>query len=221
MTRALDHRRGAVRTAPASERALAAGAYLAGVVELARGPGRARLRRPPRPRAAPARWSGAPALLGELVLALAGLILVSEALGTFGGFGEAELIVAASSSPSAPAWSSPAGSPGRAGPRAGAAGARRSARSRHASLLACRRAGRGMDGADARQPRRGHGSRRHPLVPHAARGEVRPDRLAGRHLLLRPDLLRVVLSRRTPRSCTRCRSWPSGRDIVSPLLNLG
>jgi hypothetical protein len=39
-------------------------------------------------------WSGPPAWLAELVLGLTALTLVSEALGTFGAFGEVEMIVA-------------------------------------------------------------------------------------------------------------------------------
>jgi hypothetical protein len=75
-------------TAPASERTLAAGDYLVGVVELAAvvaalafGAYRVRALLLPG-------WSGAPARLVELVLALAALVLISEALGTFGGFTE-------------------------------------------------------------------------------------------------------------------------------------
>jgi hypothetical protein len=80
--------------APESERVLEAGPYLAGVVELgvillalgiaARGARAALL----------PGWSGAPAWLAELILGLTALILLSELLGTFGAFGEAELIAA-------------------------------------------------------------------------------------------------------------------------------
>jgi hypothetical protein len=73
-------------------RELSAGAYLAGVVELlvivaplAFAARRVRALLLPG-------WSGPPAWLVELVLGLAALILISEALGTFGSFGEAELI---------------------------------------------------------------------------------------------------------------------------------
>ena len=37
-------------------------------------------------------WSGAPARLAEVVLAVAGLIWVCEALGTFGGFEEGAVL---------------------------------------------------------------------------------------------------------------------------------
>ncbi|MGH2926557.1 MAG: hypothetical protein ACRDK1_11380 [Solirubrobacterales bacterium] len=76
----------AVTHAPAGERVLSAGAYLAGAVEigvvlaaLAFGARRVRTLLLPG-------WSGAPALLAEVVLGVSGLICVSEALGTFGGF---------------------------------------------------------------------------------------------------------------------------------------
>jgi len=70
--------------APASERTLGAGSYLAGVVELALIVGplvyaawRARAALLPG-------WSGAPARVVESVLALSALVVVAEALGTFG-----------------------------------------------------------------------------------------------------------------------------------------
>jgi hypothetical protein len=76
----------AVTHAPSGERVLSAGAYLAGAVEigvvlaaLAFGARRVRVALLPG-------WSGAPALLAEVVLGVSGLICVSEALGTFGGF---------------------------------------------------------------------------------------------------------------------------------------
>jgi hypothetical protein len=74
--------------APASERALTAGDYLVGVVELvavlgALAFGAYRVRGLLLPG-----WSGAPARLAEIVLGVAGLVWISEALGTFGGFTE-------------------------------------------------------------------------------------------------------------------------------------
>ena len=73
-------------TAPASERTLAAGDYLVGFVELAAvagalafGAHRVRALLLPG-------WSGAPARLAEIVLGVAALVWVSEALGTLGGF---------------------------------------------------------------------------------------------------------------------------------------
>jgi hypothetical protein len=79
-------------TAPASERTLTLGAYLAGALELALvgaalafGAYRVRALLLPG-------WSGAPARLAEVVLAVAGLIWVGEALGTFGGFEEGAVL---------------------------------------------------------------------------------------------------------------------------------
>ena len=79
-------------TAPASERTLTVGAYLGGalelglvVVALAFGAYRVRALLLPD-------WSGAPARLAEAVLAVAGLIWISEALGTFGGFDEGAVL---------------------------------------------------------------------------------------------------------------------------------
>ena len=82
-------------TAPASERTLTAGAYLAGAAELALVVGALafgayRVRGLLLPG-----WSGAPARLAEIVLGVAGLIWVSEALGTFGGFTEGAVLAAA------------------------------------------------------------------------------------------------------------------------------
>ena len=75
-------------TAPAGERTLTVGAYLGGALELvvvlaalAFGAHRVRALLLPG-------WSGAPARLAEAVLAVAGLIWVCEALGTFGLFEE-------------------------------------------------------------------------------------------------------------------------------------
>ncbi len=81
-------------TASPDERVLGLGAYLAGFAELAvlallYGYAARRLRR-----ALLGGWSGAPALLCDVVVAVTSLIVVSELLGTFGAFGEAELIVA-------------------------------------------------------------------------------------------------------------------------------
>jgi hypothetical protein len=81
-------------TAPASDRTLTAGAYLAGAAELSLAVGALafgayRLRGLLLPG-----WSGAPARLAEVVLGVAGLIWVSEALGTFGGFTEAAVLAA-------------------------------------------------------------------------------------------------------------------------------
>src|SRR3954453_9336816 len=79
---------GAFFTAPASERVLAVGHYVIGVVELAAvvaalafGAYRVRALLLPG-------WSGAPARLTEIVLGVTALVWVSEALGTFGGFEE-------------------------------------------------------------------------------------------------------------------------------------
>ncbi|MGI9021436.1 MAG: hypothetical protein ACR2G3_12095, partial [Solirubrobacterales bacterium] len=75
-------------------RVLDAGAYAAGFAELgllilAYGYAARRLRR-----AFLGSWSGAPALLCELVIGITSLVLVCEALGTFGAFGELELAIA-------------------------------------------------------------------------------------------------------------------------------
>ncbi|MEK6272833.1 MAG: hypothetical protein AABM42_09320 [Actinomycetota bacterium] len=79
-------------TAPAGERTLTVGAYLGGALELALvvaalafGAHRVRILLLPG-------WSGAPARLAEVVLAVAGLIWVCEALGTFGGFEEGAVV---------------------------------------------------------------------------------------------------------------------------------
>jgi hypothetical protein len=82
-------------TAPASERVLTAGDYLIGVVELAAvvaalAFGAYRVRQLLLPA-----WSGAPARLAEIVLGVAALVWVSEALGTFGAFEEYALLGAA------------------------------------------------------------------------------------------------------------------------------
>src|SRR4051794_21016536 len=79
---------GAFFTAPASERVLAVGHYVIGVVELAAAVaalafGAYRVRALLLPG-----WSGAPARLAEIVVGVAALVWVSEALGTFGGFKE-------------------------------------------------------------------------------------------------------------------------------------
>src|SRR4051794_2324703 len=74
--------------APASERVLTAGGYLVGVVELtAVIAALAFVSYRVRGLLLPA-WSGAPARLAEIVLGVAALVWVSEALGTFGGFKE-------------------------------------------------------------------------------------------------------------------------------------
>src|SRR4051794_4326534 len=85
---------GAFFTAPASERVLAVGHYVIGVVELAAAVaalafGARRVRALVLPG-----WSGAPARLAEIVLGVAALIWVSEALGTFGGFEEGAILAA-------------------------------------------------------------------------------------------------------------------------------
>ncbi len=79
-------------TAPAGERTLTVGGYLGGALELALvvaalafGAYRVRALLLPG-------WSGAPARLAEAVLAVAGLIWVCEALGTFGGFEEGAVL---------------------------------------------------------------------------------------------------------------------------------
>ncbi len=81
-------RASAFAIAPAGERTLTVGAYLGGALELALvvaalafGAHRVRALLLPG-------WSGAPARLAEAVLAVAGLIWVCEALGSFGGFTE-------------------------------------------------------------------------------------------------------------------------------------
>jgi hypothetical protein len=81
--------------APAGERTLTVGAYLFGALELglvvaALAFGAYRVRALLLPR-----WSGAPARLAELVLGVAGLLFVSEALGTFGGFEEGAVLLGA------------------------------------------------------------------------------------------------------------------------------
>ena len=56
-------------------------------------------------------------------------------------------------------------------------------------------------------------------LPLAARFVQTGD--LGQHLLLRPDLPRVVLSRRTPRWPTRSGCCSSTATSLSPLINLG
>lgn len=80
--------------APTSERALDAGAYLLGSLELALILGAValagwRVRATILPG-----WRGAPARLVESLLAIAALIWLAEALGTFGAYGEVSMIVA-------------------------------------------------------------------------------------------------------------------------------
>ena len=68
---------------------------------------------------------------------------------------------------------------------------------------------RRLDGADPRQPRRRHGPRRHALVPHAARGALRPGRRPRRRSTTSTRSSSPPTTRRTPRSCTRSRCSPS------------
>ncbi len=84
----------AVSIAPASERTLDAGSYLLGalelgliVVALAFVGWRVR-------RAALGGWSGAPARLVEAIVALFAAIALAELLGTFGAYGEASMLIA-------------------------------------------------------------------------------------------------------------------------------
>ena len=82
-------------TAPADERVLDVGAYLLGFAELALivaalGYGSRRLRR-----AVVGGWTGAPALLCDLVIGVTALVVIAELLGTVGLFGELEIILAA------------------------------------------------------------------------------------------------------------------------------
>ncbi len=82
-------------TALPSERTLDAGAYLAGAAELglvlaALAFGAYRVRAALLPG-----WEGPPARLAEIVLGVVGLIWVSEAVGTFGGFERGPVIAAA------------------------------------------------------------------------------------------------------------------------------
>jgi hypothetical protein len=80
--------------ASSDERVLAGGDYLLGVAELlvivlALGLGARSLRE-----AALPGWRGTPGLLVDVVVGITALVLVSEALGTFGAFGEWEVIAA-------------------------------------------------------------------------------------------------------------------------------
>jgi hypothetical protein len=84
----------AFTTAPADERVLSVGAYLLGLAELglivaALGYGSWRLRR-----AIVGGWTGAPALLCDVVIGVSALIVIAEILGTAGLFGELEMILA-------------------------------------------------------------------------------------------------------------------------------
>jgi len=85
----------AFTVAPADERALGLSAYLVGFVELlvvvvAFAYVGHRVRRALLPG-----WRGAPAALAAVVLASVAVVLVAQLIGTFGAFGEAELIVGA------------------------------------------------------------------------------------------------------------------------------
>jgi hypothetical protein len=85
----------AFEMAPANERTLAIGAYLLGTLELAViAGGFAYAAWRVRALILPS-WNGAPARLVESVLALAGLVWLSEALGSIGVFGEAPMIAGA------------------------------------------------------------------------------------------------------------------------------
>ena len=124
--------------------------------------------------------------------AITALILLAELLGTFAAFEAwtmiAGALVAGRRGASGRRAAAPAGGAVPAPPAPPA--------SRIAVWLAAgavRGGRRGLDGADARQPRRRHGPRRHALVPHAARGPVRRRRALRLDRLLRPDLLRLVL----------------------------
>ncbi len=80
--------------APESERVLDAGAYVLGFIELALiVAALAIAARRVRSLILPG-WRGAPAWLAEIVLGVAAVIGISETLGTFGAFGEVEMIVA-------------------------------------------------------------------------------------------------------------------------------
>jgi hypothetical protein len=82
-------------TAPAGERTLDAGAYLAGAAELVLALGALTFGAHRVRSLLLGAWSGAPARLAELVLAVAGLIWISEGLGTFGGFERAPVLAVA------------------------------------------------------------------------------------------------------------------------------
>ena len=177
-------------TAPASERTLDAGAYLLGVIELL-------LILAPLAYAAwrlrgtlLAGWTGAAARVVEAVLAISGLILLAELLGTFAAFewwsmalGAVAIALAAhlfASSPLAARGRCAAGSEGL---DCGDLARRDRVRSR----------GRRVDGAHPGEPRRRHGSGRFDVVPHAPRDPVRARGAFRDDRLLRPDLLRLVL----------------------------
>ena len=177
--------------APASERTLDAGAYLLGVLALALivAPlafAAWRLRGTLLPG-----WSGAPARVAEAVLGLAALILLAEALGTFAAFEAWTMIVGSVAIAAAAHVIAARRSPLESGPLPApeVVAARGLARRRSG-----RRGRRGVDGPDPRQPRRRHGPGRLALVPHAPRDPVRTRRPLRLDRLLRPDLLRLVLS---------------------------
>jgi hypothetical protein len=108
----------AFEMAPASERTLAAGDYLAGVLELAVIAGAVAFAAW-RIRAAilPA-WTGAPARLVESVIAIASLILLAELFGTFGAFGDVSMVLGSLALAAIAWWLS-----GRFGPAATGEGA--------------------------------------------------------------------------------------------------
>ena len=155
------------------------------------------------------------------MLAIAALIVLAELLGTFAAFEDWTMIAAAARAR-----------------RGGALGGRALRRPRRPSPRRRRRRGvAARDLARGRAPcavvaaawmvptlgsLAGGMDRADTLwyhMPLATRfAERRPLRLDR---LLRPDLLRLVSTRRTPRSSTRSPILAFGRDILSPLLNLG
>ena len=82
----------AFEIAPPSERTLTAGHYLLGALELAVVLGAIAYAAWSVRRAILPGWTSAPARLAEAVLGLAALLLLSEALGTFGGFGDVGIV---------------------------------------------------------------------------------------------------------------------------------
>ena len=167
-------------------------------------------------------WSGAPARLAEAVLAVAGLIWVCEALGTFGAFEEGAVLgalvavgVAAGLLATRLAAGRPVRRPRRR-PRPPAWGL-----ASMIAVLACAALAAawmvptlgtlaaGMDRADSLWYH----------MPFAARfvqtGYLGPASTSS----TRSSSPRST--RRTPRCCTRVAILFSGRDSVSPVLNLG
>ena len=196
---------------------LSAGAYLLGALELAVIVGAlafaawrvARLILPG--------WSGAPARLVEIVLGVVGFLWLSEALGTFGLFEDAPMLIGAVAIAAA-AWfagrdAAPRGR-GALRPR------RRAGPPGSAPRSPAPRSPRpGWSRPSRRSPAAWTAPTRSGTTCRSRRGSSSPATSARSTTSTRSSS--PPTTRRTRRSSTRPAILAFGRDILSPLLNLG